>query len=429
MKSRQQASRAALDLIERFEGYRRAAARLEDGRWTIGYGHTRTARQGAEVSEADAEALLIYDLMEVAGALKDWVYTPLTQNQFDALCALVFNIGLENFRHSNVLRRLNEGALLQAACAMEMWRRVDFEGEPIVLDALVRRRAAEKALFLTPPQGFLPAPSQVLRPLIDRDITGHVPASRPVEIAAPMDGETATAERIGPAPGPQPVHQDPPYATQVAADAITARLQSILSEDAAKTAAVRPAPAPEPEPEPEPVSHLGMMASDDEPPLVVAAPPVAELDLPQPPEPEAWTLQPEPEPMDVPAPEPAVQQPMWPEPSIAERAEPEPRLFSPDPMTFEDFESRRVAHHEYQTYPDLDSTPTESIKGLNPITIWLAAGAIGLVVFAGGIFFGFSARNSGVGGVIGWGLGIVGIMLVAGAVYFLLERLGGREEP
>ena len=54
MKPRQQASRAALDLIERFEGYRRSAARLEDGRWTIGYGHTKTARPGAEVSEADA---------------------------------------------------------------------------------------------------------------------------------------------------------------------------------------------------------------------------------------------------------------------------------------------------------------------------------------------------------------------------------------
>src|SRR6185312_14813586 len=125
------------------------------------------------------------------------------------------------------------------------------------------------------------------------------------------------------------------------------------------------------------------MASEDEPPLIIAPPQVAELDLPQPPEPQAWTLQPEPEPepMQAPAPESAVQEPVWPEPSIAERAEPEPRLFSPDPMTFEDFESRRVAHHEYQTYPDLDSTPTEMLKGLNPITLWLSAGALGLVVF------------------------------------------------
>ena len=120
---------------------------------------------------------------------------------------------------------------------------------------------------------------------------------------------------------------------------------------------------------------------------------------------------------------------MWPEASIAERAEPEPRLFSPDPMIFEDFESRRVAHHDYQTYSELEATPTEPLQGLNPITLWLGAGAVGLVVFAAGIFFGFSAKNAGPGGLMGWGLGLVGTLLVATAVYHLLERLGGREEP
>ena len=422
MKPRQQASRAALEMIERFEGYRRTAARLDDGRWTIGYGHTKTTRPGVEVSEADAEALLIYDLMEVSGALNEWVYTPLSQNQFDALCSFVFNIGTENFRHSSVLRRLNEGALLQAACAMEMWRRVDFEGEPIVLDALVRRRAAEKALFLTPLHGFLPAPSQVLRPRVDSDLTGHVPASRPVVIAADLEGDEATAARIGPEPAPAP--QEPPYATQVAADAITARLQSILTEE---PSAPEPVPTPAPEPEPSAVAE----AAERPPP----ASPEAELDLPATPEPPAWTaFESEPELADVEAamtPQPFASEataPLWPESSIAERAEPEPRLFAAEPMTFEDLESRRVAHHEFQT-SELDSTPTEPIKGLNPITFWLGAGALGLVVFAAGIFFGFSAKNSGMGGVIGWGLGLVGIGFVATAVYFLLERLGGREEP
>ena len=408
MKPRQQASRAALDLIERFEGYRRTAARLEDGRWTIGYGHTKTARQGAEVSEADAEALLIYDLMEVGGAVNDWVYTPLTQNQFDALCGFVFNIGLDNFRHSNVLRRLNEGDLLQAACAMEMWRRVDFEGEPIVLDALVRRRAAEKALFLTPLNGFMPAPTQLLPPKVDRDISGHVPSSRPVEIAAALEGDTATAERIGPAPSSR-IAPEPPSASQVAADAITVRLQSMLSEEPA----AEPAPA---EPAPRPLVQEA---------APTAPSPLPELELPSAPEPAPWTLEPEAPaesaPMDAPV--------MWAEPSIAERAEPEPRLFSAEPMTFEDPESRRVAHHEVQSFEELELAPTEPLKGLNPITLWLGAAAMGLVVFAAGIFFGFSAKNSGLGAVIGWGLGITGIVFVATAVYFLLERLGGREEP
>ena len=128
MKPRYQVSRSAIELIKRFEGYRHQSARLADGRWTIGYGHTLTAREGAEVSEQDAEALLIYDLIAVAHSVNEWVYTPLTQNQFDALTAFAFNIGLDSFRGSSVLRRLNEGALIQAACAMELWRKAEFEG-------------------------------------------------------------------------------------------------------------------------------------------------------------------------------------------------------------------------------------------------------------------------------------------------------------
>ena len=150
MSPRHRASRAAIELIKRFEGYRRTAAQLPDGRWTIGHGHTLTARQGAQVSEADAEALLLYDLLGIGQALNAAIFAPLTQNQFDALAAFAFNIGLDNFHRSGVLRRLNEGAPIQAACAMELWRKAEVAGARIDIDALVRRRACEKPLFLTP---------------------------------------------------------------------------------------------------------------------------------------------------------------------------------------------------------------------------------------------------------------------------------------
>src|SRR5436190_426149 len=141
MKPRHQLSRGGLELVKRFEGYRRASARLADGGWTIGYGHTKSAREGAEVSEADAEALLIYDLMAVQADVNRLVFTPLTQNQYDALVSFAFNVGPDAFRTSGVLRRINEGSMLQAAFALEMWRKSDFEGERIVIDALIRRRS------------------------------------------------------------------------------------------------------------------------------------------------------------------------------------------------------------------------------------------------------------------------------------------------
>jgi lysozyme len=162
---RHQASAAALSLIKAFEGYRPEAVALPGGRWVIGHGHTLTAREGAEVSEEDAETLLIFDLLAVAEAIEQLVFAPLNQNQLDALASFVFNIGVDNFRQSAVLRRLNEGAMLEAAAAIEAWRWADIGAERIVVDVLVRRRAAEKALFLTPPDGWIPAPGPMVTPM------------------------------------------------------------------------------------------------------------------------------------------------------------------------------------------------------------------------------------------------------------------------
>ena len=109
MRPRHRVSRTAIELIKRFEGYRRKAAELPDGRWTIGYGHTLTARAGAEVSEADAEALLIYDLIGVAHGVNETVFAPLNQNQFDALVSFAFNLGLGALKSSTLIRKHNAG--------------------------------------------------------------------------------------------------------------------------------------------------------------------------------------------------------------------------------------------------------------------------------------------------------------------------------
>ncbi len=63
--SRLTASRAALDLIASFEGFRARAAKTPDGRWTLGFGHVATAREGLSVSRAEADDLLRWDLRPV----------------------------------------------------------------------------------------------------------------------------------------------------------------------------------------------------------------------------------------------------------------------------------------------------------------------------------------------------------------------------
>jgi lysozyme len=266
MKPRHRVSRAAIEAIKRFEGYRRKAAQLPVGRWTIGYGHTQTARQGAEVSEPDAEALLIYDLIGVTHALNEWIYAPLNQNQFDALASFAFNIGLDAFRGSAALKRINEGALTHAAYALEQWRMADFEGERIVIDALVRRRASEKALFLTPPGGFwVPAPSAILKPELDLGIEALAPSQTPTPVLASLEGETVEVLRDATPPPSLAVPGPGDGPARTAAETVAARLRAVFQEEP-ETAEVKPQAHPERIPaEPHP-------QADFAPPIAPAAP-------------------------------------------------------------------------------------------------------------------------------------------------------------
>jgi lysozyme len=273
MKPRYQVSRKGIELIKRFEGFRRVSAQLPDGRWTIGHGHTRSARQGVEISEADAEALLVYDLIEVQGELNRLIYTPLNQNQYDALVSFAFNIGIEAFRTCGVLRRINEGALLQAAFALEMWRKSDFEGERIVLDALIRRRSAEKGLFLTPPDGFVPVPTPVLPPKIDYEAAGAEPRQLPLNLVVAMDGESAEVHAEETDLALRPANS----ATLAAAEAVISRLQTLAPPVSAETAAPAEAAAEDVDPVTAPAQEGGSgaeptVAAVDHAPAVLYAP-------------------------------------------------------------------------------------------------------------------------------------------------------------
>lgn len=153
-----------LNLIKGYEGLRMSAHYSPGEEWTVGYGHTSTARHGMSVSEGDAERLLRQDVQPIEKLIADTVRAPLNQNEHDAIVSLIFNIGEENWKRSTVLRKLNEGDKLAAARAFEMWTKARVNGELVALDGLVRRRAAEKSLFLMPTDASLVVPTADVRP-------------------------------------------------------------------------------------------------------------------------------------------------------------------------------------------------------------------------------------------------------------------------
>ena len=247
MRARQKVSRAGVELIKSFEGLRQTAARLPDGRWTIGYGHTFSAREGARVTQEDADALLRFDLLPIVDSLNNMILVPLNQNQFDSLVSFSFNIGIDNFGSSSVLKRINEGRMTEAALAMDAWRSAEFNGQTYVLAPLIRRRAAEKNLFLTPEDNVGNAPSLLVRPLAD--IEADAAATRPAELDAPDRGGVLSAYPAGQSPEfqsqafqSQPVQPQPVAAAPEPA-VIPTTFQPVAPEP---TPVAVEAPAPQP---------------------------------------------------------------------------------------------------------------------------------------------------------------------------------------
>lgn len=74
---------------------------LGDGGWTVGYGHFERRREDLPVlrTRADAEALFAQDVNERGEKwVKLYVKVPLTQNQFDALVSIAFNMSPQSFK-------------------------------------------------------------------------------------------------------------------------------------------------------------------------------------------------------------------------------------------------------------------------------------------------------------------------------------------
>lgn len=138
-------SKQGLDLIKRFEGCELSAYQDSVGVWTIGYGHTVTARQGMRITQSEAGELLAEDIPRYEVGVLSMVKVKLSQGQFDALVSFAFNLGLGNLGRSTLLRKVNYGDPAGAALEFKRWTRAG----GVVLNGLVRRREAERVLFVS----------------------------------------------------------------------------------------------------------------------------------------------------------------------------------------------------------------------------------------------------------------------------------------
>ncbi len=173
-----------LALIKRWEGCRLEAYRDVGGIWTVGYGHTRTARQGLRITQEQAEALLREDLRVFEAAVDDAVVAPLTDNQFASLVSWSFNVGVAAMRSSTLIRKLNRADYDAVPRELLRWNKV--QGRPV--SGLANRRAAEAGLWA---RGAFVA---------SRNIAAtEPPPSSPAAEAGKLGGVAAAAAAVAPA--------------------------------------------------------------------------------------------------------------------------------------------------------------------------------------------------------------------------------------
>ena len=141
--SNMQISEKGTSLIKHFEGCRLEAYQDSVGIWTIGYGTIKGVKEGDKINQDEAEHLLQEEMPEYEGYINDMVKVPLEQNQFDALCSWVFNLGPKNLQESTLLKLLNAGDYHTTPEQIKRWNKAG----GVILGGLVKRREAEANLF------------------------------------------------------------------------------------------------------------------------------------------------------------------------------------------------------------------------------------------------------------------------------------------
>ena len=136
-------------LISDFEGFRSHPYQDSAGVWTIGYGSTKgVGPNSSPISRAGALARMKREINSVYGKAVNDLGIKLNQNQFDALTSFVYNLGPGAISpKTGIGKALRQRRMQDAADEMLEWNKADGE----VLPGLVRRRQAERKLFLTKP--------------------------------------------------------------------------------------------------------------------------------------------------------------------------------------------------------------------------------------------------------------------------------------
>ena len=145
------ALKVAVALCKRFEGFSSAPYTCPAGVATIGYGNTfyedgsKVTLQDKPITQAEAELMLVRSLSTqyLPAVLKASPTLINNSNALGAILSFAYNLGVSRYRASTLRKRLDAADWQGAREEIVRWTRAGGR----VLPGLVKRRAAERAMF------------------------------------------------------------------------------------------------------------------------------------------------------------------------------------------------------------------------------------------------------------------------------------------
>lgn len=134
----------AASTVAYYEGVRYRAYKDPVGILTVCYGETQGVDRNRLYTESDCRLMLEARVGEFAAQVQSLIAIPQPDTRIAALTSFAYNVGIENFRKSTLLRKLNAGDAVGACNELPRWNKA--KGQ--VLPGLVKRREAERQLCL-----------------------------------------------------------------------------------------------------------------------------------------------------------------------------------------------------------------------------------------------------------------------------------------
>lgn len=137
-----------VEFLEELEGFSPTVYKDSVGKDTIGIGTLWIRGMPETVTKAQAELMCSADCQKRIQQISNFVRVELNDNQWCAVVSFCYNVGINAFKNSTLLKDLNNSDFSAAGDQFLVWDKGTVNGQKVVIQGLYNRRVKERSKFL-----------------------------------------------------------------------------------------------------------------------------------------------------------------------------------------------------------------------------------------------------------------------------------------